>query len=90
MLITGDHIASLIIGVEAPMTHCYTLEAGEQSLHDLCNRTQIFGRKLVTFAGDFRQMLPVVINESKNKRHVPHRLKILYIRKFLMTFLMPG
>ena len=47
--IVGDRIASLIIWDEAPMTHRCALKAGEQSLRDLCNETQIFCGKI----GDF-------------------------------------
>jgi len=56
---------SLIIWDEAPMTHCYKLEAFEHSLREISNRNLAFGRKMIIFYGDCRQLLPVVTRESR-------------------------
>ena len=56
--------ASLIIWDEAQMTHHYTLEPFEHSLHDNFNRNLAFGGKVIIFWGDFRQVLPVVTKGS--------------------------
>ena len=72
----------LIIWDEAPMTHRYAMEALNRSLQDICNSTKPFGGKTMVFAGDFRQILPVIphgheaeiidacINKSVLWRHV--------------------
>ena len=75
----GEHIASLIIWDEAPMTHHYTLEAGECSLRDLCNQNRTFEEKLVIFRGNFRQILHVVTKESSNKRVIRHNMTKNYV-----------
>ncbi|GJZ48131.1 hypothetical protein Tco_0601963 [Tanacetum coccineum] len=63
--------AKLIIWDEAPMInrHCY--EAFDRTLKDICRSDrsiaskQVFGGKVVLFGGDFRQILPVIPNSSR-------------------------
>ncbi|GMF63155.1 unnamed protein product [Phytophthora fragariaefolia] len=53
--------ASLIIWVEAPMTHRHAFEAVDRSLRDVLNNDEDpYGGKPVVLSGDFRQILPVV------------------------------
>jgi len=47
--------ASLIIWDEAPMTHRYTLDIVEHSLHDIYNKNQPFCGKMLIFRGDFKK-----------------------------------
>ena len=51
----------LIIWDEAPMAYCYAMEAFDRTLQDICNNKELFGGKIMVFAGDlFRQILPVI------------------------------
>lgn len=54
--------ADVIIYDEAPMAHKYLIHMLDRSLRDLMDSEEIFGGKLVIFAGDFRQIPPVVTN----------------------------
>ncbi|GKE19891.1 ATP-dependent DNA helicase PIF1-like protein, partial [Tanacetum coccineum] len=64
-------MTKLIIWDEAPMVnqHCY--EAFDRTMRDICRTDpstpseQVFGGKVVVFGGDFRQILPVVPNGSR-------------------------
>ncbi|KAI3737233.1 hypothetical protein L2E82_27230 [Cichorium intybus] len=62
---------SLIIWDEAPMAHKHAFEALDRSLKDILssdnyNNSQIpFGGKVIVFGGDFRQILPVIPNGSR-------------------------
>ncbi|GJT67976.1 DNA helicase PIF1, ATP-dependent [Tanacetum coccineum] len=64
-------MAKLIIWDEAPMTHKHCYEAFDRTLKDICRtdpttpNDNVFGGKVVLFGGDFRQILPVVTNGSK-------------------------
>lgn len=72
----------LIIWDEAPMIHRYGIEALDRTLQDICNNTKLFGGNTIVFAGDFRQILPVIphaneaeiiescINKSKLWKHI--------------------
>ncbi|GJV31200.1 ATP-dependent DNA helicase PIF1-like protein [Tanacetum coccineum] len=63
--------AKLIIWDEAPMTHKHCYEAFDRTLKDICRNDpstpsdKAFGGKVVLFGGDFRQILPVVTNGSR-------------------------
>ena len=50
----------LIIWDEAPMIHRFGIEAFDRTLQDLHNNTKPFGNITIVFAGDFRQILPVI------------------------------
>ncbi|XP_066361095.1 uncharacterized protein [Miscanthus floridulus] len=53
--------SSLIIWDEASMIKRQSVEALDNSLHDIMDRPELsFGGKTVMFGGDFRQVLPVV------------------------------
>eukprot|EP00798_Chlamydomonas_sp_ICE-L_P018284 gene18284-24740_t len=60
--------ASLIVWDEAPMAHKHSIEAVDATLRDIMGsirgqewrRMVPFGGKVIVFAGDFRQILPVV------------------------------
>ncbi|GKC41043.1 ATP-dependent DNA helicase PIF1-like protein [Tanacetum coccineum] len=64
--------AKLIIWDEAPMIQSYCYEAFDRTLRDICRSdpsepsNRVFGGKVVLFGGDFRQMLPVIPNASRN------------------------
>lgn len=63
--------ASLIILDEAPMDHCYAIEAVDKTLKDILrftdahSRTKTFGGKTFLLGGEFRQTLLVVQRESR-------------------------
>ncbi|XP_076959469.1 uncharacterized protein LOC143635537 [Bidens hawaiensis] len=59
---------SLIIWDEAPMIHKHAFEALDRTLKvDLGNTSEsLFGGKVVVLGGDFRQILPVVQNGTRN------------------------
>ena len=62
---------SLIIWDEAPMVHKHAFEALERTIKDVLtcdgvlNSHLPFGGKVIVFGGDFRQILPVVTNGSR-------------------------
>ncbi|XP_023768468.2 uncharacterized protein LOC111917042 [Lactuca sativa] len=62
---------SLIIWDDAPMIHKHAFEALDRSLKDILgchlrsNSKLLFGGKAIVFGGDFRQILPVVPNGSR-------------------------
>ncbi|XP_076944432.1 uncharacterized protein LOC143615082 [Bidens hawaiensis] len=64
---------SLIIWDEAPMIHKHVFEALDRTLKDvmkgdLANTSEsLFGGKVVVLGGDFRQILHVVQNETRNE-----------------------
>ena len=49
-----------ILWDEASLMHRYAFEAVDRTFRDLCEIDEPFGGKIVCFAGDFRQALPVV------------------------------
>ena len=55
----------LIIWDEAPMTHCFALEALDRTLQDIRHNDNPFGGLVVVLGGDFRQTLPVVKRASR-------------------------
>lgn len=61
----------LIIWDEAPMVHRYAIEAVDRTIRDIMKNVDPefqkipFGNKVVLFGGDFRQILPVVKNGSR-------------------------
>ncbi|XP_076940557.1 uncharacterized protein LOC143609787 [Bidens hawaiensis] len=63
---------SLIIWDEAPMIHKHAFEALDRTLKDVMNvnlgnnSESFFGGKVVVLGGDFRQILPVVQNGTRN------------------------
>ncbi|KAM0067595.1 putative DNA helicase [Helianthus debilis subsp. tardiflorus] len=63
----------LIIWDEAPMIHKHAFEALDRTLKDISNcdtsknSETPFGGKVIVFGGDFRQILPVVPNGSKQQ-----------------------
>lgn len=65
--------AKLIIWDEAPMIQSYCYEAFDRTLRDICRSdpsepsNRVFGGKVVLFGGDFRQILPVIPNASRNE-----------------------
>ncbi|KAL1202766.1 hypothetical protein V5N11_031394 [Cardamine amara subsp. amara] len=63
--------ADLIIWDEAPMAHRHTFEALDRTLRDLLSvenkelATKPFGGKTVLLGGDFRQILPIIPQGSR-------------------------
>lgn len=63
--------AKLIIWDEAPMINIHCYEALDRTLRDICrsdlalSSNQVFGGKVVLFGGDFRQILPVIPNGTR-------------------------
>ncbi|GJU98208.1 ATP-dependent DNA helicase PIF1-like protein, partial [Tanacetum coccineum] len=63
--------AKLILWDEAPMINRLCYEAFDRTLRDIATGTltkssdQVFGGKVVVFGGDFRQILPVIPNGSR-------------------------
>ena len=57
--------ALLIVWDEAPMSPKSALDAVDKLLQDLMHTTEPFGGKVILFAGDFRQVLPVIERGSK-------------------------
>ncbi|XP_010497251.1 PREDICTED: uncharacterized protein LOC104774316, partial [Camelina sativa] len=55
----------LIIWDEAPMTHRHAFEALDRTLRDLMSSERPFGGKTVVLGGDFRQILPVIPQGSR-------------------------
>ena len=58
---------SLIIWDEAPMQHKHAFEALHRTLIDICQNDKPMGGKVVLWGGDFRQILPVVLNGSRRQ-----------------------
>ncbi|KAH9625530.1 hypothetical protein KSS87_020327 [Heliosperma pusillum] len=59
--------ASLLIWDEASMARKENVEALDELLRDLCDLEILFGGKLIVFGGDFRQILPVVPQQSNKE-----------------------
>ncbi|XP_038719916.1 uncharacterized protein LOC120012542 [Tripterygium wilfordii] len=63
--------ASLIVWDEAPMMHRHCFEVVDRTLQDILNindneeNCEPFGGKTVLLGGDFRQILPVVVNGTR-------------------------
>ena len=58
--------ADLIIFDEAPMMHCSLIEILDKGLQDLLQNSEIFGGKLILFAGDVRQIPPIIPGGFEN------------------------
>ncbi|MFY7752452.1 MAG: hypothetical protein ACOVQU_11725, partial [Exiguobacterium acetylicum] len=56
---------TLIVWDEVTMAHKYLIEALDQGLQDIMNNGIPFGGKIIVFAGDFRQTLPIVKHASR-------------------------
>ena len=86
--------SDLIIWDEAPMAHRHTFEAVDRTLRDILSvsdktaLTKPFGGKTVLLGGDFRQILPVIpqgtrqetVNVALNRSHLWNNCEI-----FLLT-----
>ena len=57
----------LIIWDEAPMAHKFTFEAVNRTFKDLKNNNKPFGGIILVMGGDFRQILPVVIQGTRGQ-----------------------
>ncbi len=57
----------LIIWDEAPMAHRFTFEAVNRSFRDITQIDKPFGGIIFIMGGDFRQILPVVIRETRGQ-----------------------
>lgn len=57
----------LIIWDEITMSSKLHLECVERSLRDICSEDGHFAMKIVIFAGDFRQILPIVQNGTREE-----------------------
>ena len=66
--------ARLIIWDEAPMSPCEAIDGADTLLQDLTEDTRPFGGKVMVFAGDFRQTLPVMPHASREEV-VAHSLR---------------
>src|SRR6266542_1706188 len=59
-------MAKLIIWDEAPIAHRYIFEAVDRTFKDLTdNSDEPFRGKIIVMEGDFRQILPIVIRETR-------------------------
>lgn len=78
----------LIVWDEATMINRFQLEALDRTFKDFTNVETIFGNKIVVFAGDFRQTLPVIKHSNKSKI-LNHCIKNSYIldncKEFFLT-----
>jgi len=62
------HAADLIIWDEAPMMHRHVFESVDRIVRHIMDRPLVpFGGKIVVFGGDFRQVLPVVVQGSQSQ-----------------------
>ena len=52
--------ARLIIWDEAPMSPSEAVDGADALLRDICSDERPFAGKVMVFAGDFRQVLPVM------------------------------
>ena len=59
--------AQLIVWDEAPMSPSEAVTAADHLLRDLCQTDRPFGGKTILFAGDFRQVLPVMPHSSREE-----------------------
>ncbi|XP_015054806.1 uncharacterized protein LOC107001171 [Solanum pennellii] len=55
----------VIIWDEAPMVRQKTIETVHRSFRDIMDIAKPFGRKVMVFGGDFRQVLPVVPKSTR-------------------------
>ena len=59
------HKTKLIIWDEITMAHQHLIEALDTRLQDITNNDNAFGGKIIVFAGDFQQTLPIVKHGSR-------------------------
>ncbi|KAL0458608.1 UNVERIFIED_CONTAM: hypothetical protein Slati_0488000, partial [Sesamum latifolium] len=59
--------ASTIIGDESPMTNRKAFETVDRTFRDMLGVDLPFGGKVIILGGDFRQVLPIVINGTKSQ-----------------------
>ncbi|CAA7014728.1 unnamed protein product [Microthlaspi erraticum] len=88
--------ASLIIWDEAPMMSKYCFEALDRSLRDVIGNVdnKPFVGKVVVFGGDFRQVLPVIVNAGRaeivlaslNSSYLWEHCKVLKLTKNMRLF----
>ena len=57
----------LILWDEVSMAHKYMIEAVDRMMRDLCQINLPFGGKVVVFAGDFRQTLPIIVGADLSR-----------------------
>lgn len=74
-----------IVWDEAPVSPRFQIECVDRSLKDICDSDRLFGNKLVIFAGDFRQTLPVVPHGSRGDI-LKQTIKYSYIWEKVQTF----
>ena len=79
---------TVIIWDELPMTHKFIIEAVDRTLKDFTKNNSFFGNKNVLFAGDFRQIPPVIKNGNESEI-ITSTIKFSYcwknIDKFQLT-----
>lgn len=81
--------AKLIIWDEAPMMSRYCFETLDRSMRDIMKKDEIFGGKVVVFGGDFRQILPVIVDggrletvlASLNSSYLWEKCKVMELTK---------
>ncbi|XP_074300465.1 uncharacterized protein LOC141631736 [Silene latifolia] len=73
-------VANVIIWDEATMAKKITVEALDLLLKDINDCDLPFGGKVIVFGGDFRQVLPVVLNATKEE-HIDTSLVTSHLRK---------
>ncbi|XP_063635211.1 uncharacterized protein LOC134805963 [Cydia splendana] len=78
--------SDVIIYDEAPMAHKYLIHMLDRSLRDLMDSEKIFGGKVIIFAGDFRQIPPVVPNARSNSDVINSSVKSSPLWEQLKTF----
>ncbi|XP_034839966.2 uncharacterized protein [Maniola hyperantus] len=78
--------ANVIIFDEAPMAHKWLIHLLERSLRDLMKNDKIFGGKIIIFAGDYRQIPPVVVHARSNSDVFNASVKSSPIWQKLKTF----
>lgn len=57
--------ASLIIWDEAPMMSKHCFETLDRTMRDILKCDEVFGGKVVVLGGDFRQILPIMVNAGR-------------------------
>ncbi|XP_073138532.1 uncharacterized protein [Henckelia pumila] len=60
--------ATAVIWDEAPMANCYAFESVNKTFQDIMENQLPFGGKIMVFGGDFRQVLPVVKQETMREQ----------------------
>lgn len=75
----------LIVWDEAPMMHKHSFECVDRLLRDITGNDTVFGGKVVLFGGDFRQILPVVVNGNR-AQVIAASLKKSYIWDCVKTY----